>query len=50
MASGATVAAANIGMTVAKRPDVPGREGKPVDLKTNFIAVSSVSSFYILIF
>jgi hypothetical protein len=42
MASGATKAAANIGMIVAKRPDKPGNAGKVVELKTNFIAVTEV--------
>ncbi|GES92065.1 piwi domain-containing protein [Rhizophagus clarus] len=41
MASGATKAAANIGMIVAKRPEKPGNAGKVVELKTNFIAVST---------
>lgn len=51
MASGATKAAANIGMIVAKRPEKPGSAGKVVELKTNFIAVSTevnrISKYFI---
>jgi hypothetical protein len=46
MASGATVAAANIGMTIAKRPNGPGTAGRTVDLKANFIPIPEVRKFY----